>query len=239
MYLSQMKNYCLSGTFGPMFLGSAVNFLSSGSLFNYDYPACQSFSQLPILGVINQYHEGIIHRDSPATVHDIRLFNINVFLCYLPLAISAIWNGVRSDRSPAIFSPQRQQALKAVILPVAQYSTLYHLSMFVRKYLELHELSGHAIVQSVFALTVWNITKEMMKIGTPSQKKCFSAIALGLTVTNAIWTYNTAANCHTVMDIAGAALLVGSINFGLETGKVVLSQLTAKFCSRSKNDVRW
>jgi len=154
-------------------------------------------------------------------------------LIYLaPLFACAVWNTANQKKSSdkTIASLGWQHLSKDVLIP-GIYSALVTGGGFVaREYIFGHsnrqalDASGHVICQIAQNICVMKSLQALEETGTSLQKKTFIMLIAALAVTDGIWMYNTAANCHSVADvIAGLACSVIAYA-GIESGKIILNK---------------
>lgn len=84
------------------------------------------------------------------------------------------------------------------------------------------DTSGHVIYQLAQNLLVMKSFQSLKETGKPWQDKTFSLLHNAVAVTDGIWMFNTAANCHSVADVIAATACCVTTLAGIEGTKFVL-----------------
>ncbi|MCX6988513.1 MAG: hypothetical protein NTZ52_03275 [Chlamydiae bacterium] len=233
------NNASYLGTFSGMMLGCAANVWNNKSLFLFDKTSCNSpFNGFTPFAIINAFRENdfqSMRREGVQGFIKPTPFNIIYPLIHvLPSLSFLLWNSVKEKKD----NETNLQSLKKLfykltsnlIYPSFHSASLFFTSLLVSEYTEPHfrklniDMSGHAWYQISLTIHAINSLKGVHEHGTIKQRKIYALLNTAVAITDAVWAYNTAANCHSVADIVSGAGLVCLSHFGLQIAETVLTK---------------
>lgn len=85
------------------------------------------------------------------------------------------------------------------------------------------DISGHAIIQGALLIHALNSLQAIARTGSVNQQKLHAIICSMISVTDAVWMYNTA-RYHSLADIASGYAIVGLTHLGIEIAKAAINK---------------
>jgi hypothetical protein len=223
--------WTLSGSATGLAIGGAYNLIATASVFGKDTYACKvnPFGDFSVLSDINDFREHQGRTSIPL------IFPICPLIYAAPLLLCSTWNTVaQSERCSKIFSQTWKHMTKDVVLPIG-YNILTAMGGFMAREGIIHyrhvipqlDTSGHVILQIAQNIFVLKSFQALKDTGTPFQQKTFAILHCAVAVTDGIWMFNTAANCHSVADVVAGVVCTSSAFAGIE-GVKGLCHLTSR-----------
>lgn len=205
-FYSQVKDHIWvsAGCVAGLTAGMSANLLRSGSLLGKSYSVCS-----------NAFNG---------------LFNPSIpFIHTVPMLASSLWNTFNpnpSQKGKSLLNRGWQNLSTQVINPLIHQNVLLGGSLLARHLLSSASInpSGHVIFHAANTLNAIKSLEGLSHTESPKQKKIYSILNIGIALTDAAWLYNSAANCHSVTDIASGVACVAIGLFGLETGKIIINK---------------
>ncbi len=215
---------------GGAVMGSIENIYKTGSL--WITPEKEAVDKSTIVNQVNRWRE----RDRK----DGGLFIPgDSILLHVPVALFSLIDGVRGSESKSVMDVSYRVAKNLgciLLLPAAETLLSTHLSVIFRiKYTEAlkdrtgHDLSGHALLQTLFSLYVLRTATALNPICSPSQRQLFELYCAALSITDGVWVYKTASRHHSVAEMVSATALVSATNFAVYQSVNGISNLANMF----------
>lgn len=234
--------WSIAGTVGGLFAGSAANLLKSGSLFTHDNTACAApFDRLFPLDIINNLRESDYKTIKSRGVMTPTPFNLLYPGIHVAASLGCIVlntiGEVRSGKDNLVDLGKKigGRVATGVIYPTLHSSMLFLGSILAKIYIRPIlaqygiDVSGHAWYQISLAIHSANCLQEVLVNGTPKQKKAYLALVGAVAMSDAVWSYNSAANCHSVADIVSGVALVTLAHVGLSVTENLISRELKSF----------
>ncbi len=235
--------------------GTAVGFAAGtiSSLINYkslnhrSKRDCWDYDNWPVLGPMNTW------REKQFRSHSISMF-------FIASVLFAAYNGLKKNEENELRTPFKVLLKSEVnfwslcVSPYFNGESAFILVMIIRQCIKIPaedkfdiDVSGHACIHLVNLFTKLAILETIQKMGASSK---INAIFLGVLGAGAFveipWTFNTTANCHSILDVVTAAAIASISHFfvnkclsPLMLGiKNVSTALLGSLCSRMVSSVR-
>lgn len=209
----------------------ALNALSTHSAFHRDSLECLLAPKDTLFGMINQWRESntvewpIYAAVSLFTLHNI--INPNDGPGHTRCRL--IWNTFTSFRKPS---------LNVGLL----FASATLLRVVARDSLEQYniDVSGHALTVIVQTYGFVKMQQACHNVISANQQRTISALLALKGVSDAVWTYQTITDCHSVMDVAAAIVLVYPCYLALHTLRTIgttAQRITQQIVARPVNAV--
>lgn len=219
-------SWAAAGTVTGMTLGVAANVLQRGSIYAKDVGACLCFAGHGLIAATNQMRDS----DTAAVLNN-PVYQAPLLLPSLGMACYNAYNwtgegkpGVTgylgrlwTEVSPLAYSSFR--GLGTSVLSLGPYRILAQGVVGCGVV-----ISGHAMRQGLMAMGTIRMLQHANKHATPWQQTALMAIAAGIAVTDVVWAYNTAANCHSAIEVAAAVAIVAASEATFTGGEVLVSK---------------
>ncbi|MBS0629484.1 MAG: hypothetical protein JSS30_04580 [Verrucomicrobia bacterium] len=209
------------GSLAGLTAGAAVNYLRSGSLFSSNPADCA----LPFNGNTQLQTVNSIRQKLSASPYF--FFPLLPLIHTVPMAFFALWNTIRPTHSDRpLLSRGWENLTKLVLNPILHQNLLYFgIFSIVSLYSKLNKwVAPNVVLHSMNLLYAYKSQEGLQTVGRPAQKKIYTLLNLAIAVTDAVWLYNTAANCHSVSEVVSGIALAAAGIFALETTKGLLNQ---------------
>lgn len=223
-FIDYLKNnsWAYAGSIFGNICGLATNLFRNASLFKNDFVSCKApFHGIQPLVVINNYRESrknIVSWIKPKPFH-----LVFPLIHLVPSLGFNAYNAICAHKqNKASISLKNRVAVmvKSTIVPAAHSLFLLFGFATVRVLLDEQtsrlgiDISGHIQVQCILGSHALHAAENMSDSATPSQIKMYSIAFLVCSVTDAIWAYNTAANCHSIADIVTGIACIAFTEMG-------------------------
>lgn len=213
--IQSIKNHgwAALGTIGGIVMGAAVNLWESRSIF-FKNP-CYAHALHPVFKAINNIRED---------QHSGPIFSSTFPVYTYPAICFTIWN-LRKEKNEESRKIAEQRLndifVKALCIGALRTGIAGIVRFHTQSLLDQRDVdvSGHAINQTLMTIHAVNSLQAFSSIGTPFQKKCYSYILLALSLTDAVWMYNTTANCHSVIEVAAGVSIAAFAFFAIQACK--------------------
>jgi hypothetical protein len=227
-----------AGAVAGIVAGAASNIARTGSLLGYT-GTCSSWS----------HQEGLLQELNWLREHDLKSREFPLFtpgftpFLLVPSVICSIWNTLKPGRhagskGKGLLERLWSQLSSNVLYPSVHSFTTVGGTLFLRfclwnrQFKKLGvDVSGHAAIQTAMSLNIAQTIQAIGQQGTGMQKRGFSLLASAIAVTDAVWMYNTTANCHSVADVVSAVALVAIVHISL----LGVESVIAKGCAQAKS----
>jgi hypothetical protein len=248
--VEQFKNYGWvgAGLAGGVITGAIVNFSNTGSLLEKGSNESENFfNNFSSLISIHDFRE-----DDLKFLRSKNPFAPTLFSWFYPMvhvipmlgySIYNIYTQKSSDEQDIKAFAKRCwfQISKNVIYPSLHTSLLSAFSLCFRDYLIFTRNfpkdirpSGHAIVQQALVIHAINSLESIEKIGSLNQKKLHSTVCAIISVSDAIWLYNTTANRHSIVDVISGLALATIGHLALKWGEAFITNFSTVILDQIK-----
>lgn len=204
--------------------GMIANYAQHQSLLSYDMSACWAFDTIPILGSMNAFRDSHYSRELNP------LFPIWLIPISLIYVLRRLGSAIPAQEGADTYLGRIKKAgwdlKEAVLIPTLEHMVKFFLACVGRKLLSPPlessgiNLSGHIFNIGLY-LTFADKIVDKFSNRIPEAAKFLAMVFGALSLTEFFWTYNTAANCHSVMDVGTAVLLVSA---ALVTSQYIVRQ---------------
>jgi hypothetical protein len=215
-------------------LGTAFNFGRSFSFFDGSLRGCMSFGLNTPLASLNQFRERIFKHPLSNP-----FFSLPIFGSGLISAIGAAFqnNGVESR---SLFNSIKKLPLpfsETVVAPIISQARFmifpvmfrYAINDSINEYLKPQgfkiDIAGHALFHTMYLMQLYGLLENIRKWNGDKVYSVVSTAAAAFSLIDIPWAYNTAANCHSIADIAAAICLTGLSHAAGALGTAVLKQV--------------
>jgi hypothetical protein len=205
--MNQIKNHgwIVSGSAVGFGLGAFVNLRNTSSLFGKSSLLChKAFEFLPFQ-IINEYRENDL---TVSRLGNLTPFNPFYPLIHLvPMSLFCLQN-IKSQNMPCVKGVW-QNLTKSLAFPLVTSISMCILGyaardiLFSPKEISSVEISGHVIIQCAIHFHAVKALAYLSELGTQKQRRLYSALNIGVMISDAIWVYKTSAYCHSVAEVVG------------------------------------